>query len=362
MIDFRYHLVSLVSVFIALAVGILLGAGPLQQPLEQGVSLTLQQQVEALRADRQQLRDQLDSSQAGVSHRDEVITELGPQVVAGRLPGRSVVLVVLPDAATDRVGALTRTVEAAGGTVVGRLEIEDGWTDPAQAADREQLATKLVAGLPAGSPVIAGAEGDPDAVLAGLLARALVAPTAAAAGTPDPAAVAILDGMREAGLVRVAGSLDSRAELAVVLAPGVESATVTATTSPSATASGTSGAPASPSQAPEDLSGAWNALALALALALDRASSGTVVVGPGSSATSGGVVAAVRGDADLEGKVTTVDTGGTAMGDVTTVVGLAEQVSGRAGRYGFGAGATAPLPELAAVTAAAGTPSATATP
>ncbi|WP_088317005.1 copper transporter [Kineosporia sp. R_H_3] len=358
MIDFRYHLVSLVSVFIALAVGILLGAGPLQQPLEQGVSLTLQQQVEALRADRQQLRDQLDSSQAGVSHRDEVITELGPQVVAGRLPGRSVVLVVLPDAATDRVGALTRTVEAAGGTVVGRLEIEDGWTDPAQAADREDLATKLVAGLPAGSPVIAGAESDPDAVLAGLLARALVAPTAAVAGTPDPAAVAILDGMREAGLVRVAGSLDSRAELAVVLAPGVESATVTATTSPSATTSGTAGASASPSQAPEDRAGAWNALALAL----DSASSGTVVVGPGSSATSGGVVAAVRGDADLEGKVTTVDTGGTAMGDVTTVVGLAEQLSGRAGRYGFGAGATGPLPELAAVTAAGGTPSATATP
>jgi hypothetical protein len=161
--------------------------------------------------------------------------------------------------------------------------------------------------------------------------------------------------MREAGLVRVAGSLDSRAELAVVLAPGVESATVTATTAPSTTSSG-SGTP-SPGQAAEDDPAVWNALALAL----DRASVGTVVVGPGSSATSGGVVTALRADADLEGKVTTVDTGGTAMGDVTTVVGLAEQVSGGAGRYGFGGGATAPLPELAA---AASTPSggATATP
>ena len=33
MIDFRYHLVSLVSVFLALAVGIVLGAGPLKDTI-----------------------------------------------------------------------------------------------------------------------------------------------------------------------------------------------------------------------------------------------------------------------------------------------------------------------------------------
>jgi hypothetical protein len=38
MIDFRYHLVSLVSVFIALAVGIVLGAGPLKDPISEGLS------------------------------------------------------------------------------------------------------------------------------------------------------------------------------------------------------------------------------------------------------------------------------------------------------------------------------------
>jgi hypothetical protein len=44
-IDFRYHLVSLVSVFLALAVGIVLGAGPLRENL--GDQLT--KQVDALR-------------------------------------------------------------------------------------------------------------------------------------------------------------------------------------------------------------------------------------------------------------------------------------------------------------------------
>ena len=34
MIDFRYHLVSLIAVFMALAVGVVLGAGPLQGTLD----------------------------------------------------------------------------------------------------------------------------------------------------------------------------------------------------------------------------------------------------------------------------------------------------------------------------------------
>ena len=38
MIDFRYHLVSLVSVFLALAVGIVLGAGPLKDPISDGLT------------------------------------------------------------------------------------------------------------------------------------------------------------------------------------------------------------------------------------------------------------------------------------------------------------------------------------
>lgn len=51
MIDFRYHLVSLVAVFLALAVGIILGAGPLADPIGD----TLTGQVDKLREDRNQL-------------------------------------------------------------------------------------------------------------------------------------------------------------------------------------------------------------------------------------------------------------------------------------------------------------------
>ena len=52
MIDFRYHVVSLISVFLALAVGIALGAGPLKETIGD----TLTGQVEQLRQEKDALR------------------------------------------------------------------------------------------------------------------------------------------------------------------------------------------------------------------------------------------------------------------------------------------------------------------
>ena len=52
MIDFRYHLVSLISVFLALAVGIVLGAGPLKE----AIGDTLTGEVDKLRARAADLR------------------------------------------------------------------------------------------------------------------------------------------------------------------------------------------------------------------------------------------------------------------------------------------------------------------
>ena len=56
MIDFRYHLVSIVSIFMALAVGIVLGAGPLKED----IGNTLTSEVKNLRADKAALRSDLD--------------------------------------------------------------------------------------------------------------------------------------------------------------------------------------------------------------------------------------------------------------------------------------------------------------
>lgn len=65
MVDFRYHLVSLVSVFLALAVGIILGAGPLQN----AIGDTLSNRVEALRASRDDAREKFDAANASSNPR-----------------------------------------------------------------------------------------------------------------------------------------------------------------------------------------------------------------------------------------------------------------------------------------------------
>ena len=60
-IDFRYHLVSIVSIFLALAVGIVLGAGPLKED----IGNTLTSEVKNLRADKAALRAELDVAEKG---------------------------------------------------------------------------------------------------------------------------------------------------------------------------------------------------------------------------------------------------------------------------------------------------------
>ncbi|HYY10637.1 MAG TPA: copper transporter [Kineosporiaceae bacterium] len=352
MIDFRYHLVSLVSVFLALAVGIVLGAGPLKDPISEGLS----QSVQSLRQDRDALGDQLKTAQASIRNRDTFIGEMEGQFVANQLGGRSVVLVTLPGADADAVRPLTQALLAAGARVTGRIDVQEAWADPATRASRDAAITALrpttstpststatpapsasasanrtvtPSGAPTPSVTGTPSAGTPgtasDVAAAQLLARALV--TSEVSGErSDEASKQVLDGLVRAGLVDVNGELTGRATQAVVLVPGVATAVQGAAPTPSATPV-------------VDRSPTW----VSLAAVLDADSIGAVAVGPQSSATAGGVIAALRGQ-PLAAGVSTVDTGGTPMGDITAVLALREQQLGGAGNYGYGDGATAKLP------------------
>jgi Copper transport outer membrane protein, MctB len=337
MIDFRYHLVSLVSVFLALAVGIVLGAGPLKDPISEGLSQSVQQ----LRQDRDALGDQLKTAQAGSRNRDTFIGEVQGQLVANQLSGRSVVLVTLPGADADAVRPLTAALTDAGARMTGRIDLRDAWADPASRSARDTAIANLrsIAGGGAGSsrspspspspsPSASGITGSAaDTAAAQVLARALVTTDSSPAQRPDETSRTLLEGLGRAGLLDVNGETPGRATEAVLLVPGVATALEGAVPTPS------------PSPSP-DGTPAW----VALASVLDADSAGAVVVGPASSATAGGVLAAVRAQQPLATTVSTVDTGGTPMGDVTTVLALREQQLGSAGSYGFGAGAKAILP------------------
>jgi outer membrane murein-binding lipoprotein Lpp len=97
-IDFRYHLVSLISVFLALAVGIVLGAGPLRENLGD----QLAGQVEQLRTEQEQLRSDSEELAAKNDQLATFISELGPELVQGTLGGKQVA--VLTDDTSTRPG------------------------------------------------------------------------------------------------------------------------------------------------------------------------------------------------------------------------------------------------------------------
>ena len=103
MIDFRYHIVSIVSIFMALAVGIVLGAGPLKG----SIGDTLTQEVTQLRDDRAALRTELDAARKGATARDDFTRDAATRLVGGVLTGSAVALVVLPSADADHVSEVT---------------------------------------------------------------------------------------------------------------------------------------------------------------------------------------------------------------------------------------------------------------
>ena len=84
MINFRYHVVSIIGIFIALAVGVVLGAGPLQRSINAGMNPSSSQA-----ASDPVLSAQAEAEAAGLK-------ALASSTLTGSLTGTSVALVVLP--------------------------------------------------------------------------------------------------------------------------------------------------------------------------------------------------------------------------------------------------------------------------
>jgi hypothetical protein len=322
MIDFRYHLVSLVSVFLALAVGIVLGAGPLKE----SIGDTLNEQVNLLRNEKDNLRAQTLTQQSSLEHRDDFIKELTPSLVSGQLAGRSVSIITLPGVDNDLVNPLVESITQAGGSVTSRLSLGGAWVDPDRESDRAKVLTDLAAQLPAGTLPTTG---DTDARLSRLLAGALVTTSSTGLGRTTEAGTAVLDALGSVDLIAVKGKVSGLAGSALVLAPGNPEAS-----SKQATPTG---------QAQTEY--------IDLAEQLHTVGGGAVVTGPASSATGDGLLAAIRGDSTAKNQISTVDTGATPMGVLTAVLALREQLSGSVGAYGYGSGVKAAFPALGAATA-----------
>ena len=125
MIDFRYHLVSIVAVFLALAVGLVVGAAALRPRTEQilyGLSKQEQQQINSAHTQIGNLQKQLDSDQAAFK-------AAAPRQLDGLLTGQRVVLVTAPGADGSTITGVTAALQQAGAVVTGQADLQPSFFD-----------------------------------------------------------------------------------------------------------------------------------------------------------------------------------------------------------------------------------------
>lgn len=308
MIDFRYHLVSLIAIFLALATGVVLGAGPLQNSL----GTALNDQVAALRQDRNETQSRLEQTEAAVNDRDDYITAAAASFLPGALEGKKIALAALPDAKSEDVEAVVDQVQVAGGKVDGRLNLTSVWVDESRESFRQDYSGQFTGYLGATTST------DGDGILGEGLAVALTA--------DSPEAKSLMDLLTATGtpLVQVDTKPTGPADMIVVVGP--RGAGATADSSDDAAAS------ASPM-----------AHALSWASALTGVASGTTTVVLGSADNDNDVVAALR---TAKADVTTIDSVGQVASAVSVPLALASTAAGTRGHYGFDEGASATMPPL----------------
>ncbi|MGO2859828.1 MAG: copper transporter [Brevibacterium sp.] len=144
MIDFRYHLVSLVSVFLALAVGIVLGAGPLKEPIGE----SLQSQVDALRSDRDDLRAKLDAAGGNIDKQNDFITSAAPELIGDTLKDQEVGIIAAPDADAEQVEEVSNRIKEAGASIGGDVAFVDNTLSLEDSADFLSTLRDIVPNLP----------------------------------------------------------------------------------------------------------------------------------------------------------------------------------------------------------------------
>ncbi len=300
MISFRYHIVSIVSVFLALAIGVALGGGPLKGEVDN----TLVDQVKSDRQTKADLEAQITGLRSSNTFTDEFATTVAPGLIGDTLQGRAVTLVVLPTAQQSDVTALKDLIGVAGGTVGGTMRIGTQLVDAGDKQLVDELGNQLEGRA---TDVTIPADASPYERIGALIARAIGTDYNAGKEVDGPA-TSILAGLSTTSLMSSEDKLTRRGSLVLfVTGPGQGSSQ-------------------------EQQSAAT--IVDTLVQAVDSATDGVVLAGPVASARADGQVKAVRDDVTAAREVSTVDSLGRTAGQVVTVMALAGQAAGRTGQYG----------------------------
>ena len=128
-------MVSLTAVFLALAIGLVVGTAALNGP----VADSLRDQVSALSKDNSNFRDQANQYREELNRAQDFATEVAPALLNGKLTGRKLLLVGLPGS-QDYVDLVRSMLGVAGATVTAKVTVQDKFFDPANNTELLDLA------------------------------------------------------------------------------------------------------------------------------------------------------------------------------------------------------------------------------
>jgi Copper transport outer membrane protein, MctB len=305
-INFRYHVVSLTAVFLALAIGLVVGTAALNGPAADALG----EQVDALRKANTQLREQVGGLTDQANREEQFVTEAAPIMLGGKLINRKVLIVSLPSG-REQVDGIANKLTIAGATIAGTVSLQDKFFNPDESvallglASRAQPPSVPNSALPFNSD---GVETSSALLATVLLGRSL--PITVADVTQ------VLSAYSKAGYLTADNNITTGADAVVFV----------------------SGLPPVDRQA-----GGKNAALVTTLVQFDKVA--IAVVG-GVLGGSGNLVAEVRDDAALAKSISTVDNASTAQGQVATALAVVEElVRAKVGHYGVGPKSASLLPQ-----------------
>jgi hypothetical protein len=301
MISFRYHVVTIVAVLVALAAGVLLGG----TFLDTALANQLNRQVAQLRVELDQAQGQSADVQRQLTVSAKFETIVLPKLLAGRLTGVPTVLVTIEGVDLSALQAARQSLAQADAADLETIQLTArmGSSDP---ADQEALAQ------------IIGLSGPPPADLPVLVMQALADRLLE---LPAPGAPDLLMELRTEGFIQIIGSTG-----------------VTGIGIPGQIVGVVAGGAAPPSVDPATY-------LLPLISSLVGRDPVTPVNAGEPTTTEYPFVSLIR-TSPLNGQLVTVDDVETVFGQLSFAIGLQDLVAnpGHGVNYGEGAGASAPFP------------------
>ncbi len=329
MINFRFHLVSLVAVFLALGLGILVGSTVVDQKIVDRLDSDIAR-VSRESAKRRDANKQLSDENAQLR---QFVDEVAPYAGDARLNGESVAVVAERGVDSGDVKDAATSLRAAGAEVPGVVWLEDAWQ-----LDTDQRVQELQAALSIDGSVSTTR----DTALRKLAERL----------THEPGTTSTTTLPSRAN--RISTSTTSRAEAPVDALTALDQAGFVRITEGDLSDFDTY-----PSHAPSVVvvtGDGSHFLGSGFTTSFVRALVGTrvptqvaAVYAPGNDPDAapdrGAVLASVLDDQTLSRAVSTVDDLELQQGRIASVLALDIQAdTGEIGHYGYGAGASAPLP------------------